>query len=231
MTDLTTEELPNDRIIAIDGTSGSGKSTVARGLGTELGLHVLETGSLYRATTLLCLENNVDVHDEDAVCNVVREMHFRFDSEPYLDARNIAADIRTHEVAVNVSHVSVHPRVRALLTQLMRHWIVQHGGGVVEGRDISTVVAPDARIKVFIDAPEDVRAARRSSDPADNTEQRTQSQIQEVIAMRDKLDSTRTASPLTKADGVPEIDTSLYSPDHIIAAIAQAFHSGDPIKL
>lgn len=231
MTDLTSTESPNERIIAIDGTSGSGKSTVARGLGSELGLHVLETGSLYRAVTLLCLENNVDVHNEDLVCSVVEDMHFRFEEEPFLDARNISADIRTHEVAANVSYVSVHPKVRAMLTQLMRHWIVQHGGGIVEGRDITTVVAPEARLRVFIDAPEDVRAARRSSDPNDNKEQRTQAQIQDVIAMRDKLDSTRSASPLSRADGVPEIDTSLYTPNQIIEAIADSFHSGEPIKL
>lgn len=231
MTDLQADELPNERIIAIDGTSGSGKSTVARGLGAELGLHILETGSLYRAVTLVCLENGIDVHDEEEVLKAIDDLHFRYENGPYIDSRNISSDIRSHEVAINVSHVSIHPKVRAKLTQIMRHWIVQHGGGVVEGRDITTVVAPDAAIRVFIDAPEDVRAKRRQIDPNDNTEQRTQSEIQEVIALRDKIDSTRTASPLTRADGVPEIDSSQYSADHIIHAIADAFKNSQPIKL
>lgn len=231
MTELTPDELPNERIIAIDGTSGSGKSTVARGLGTALGMHVLETGSLYRAATLICLESDIDVHDEDEVCTVVEEMDFRYEGEPFLGLRHIAADIRAREVAMNVSHVSVHPRVRAMLTQLMRHWIVQHGGGIIEGRDITTVVAPQAKVRVYIDAPEEVRAARRHSDPSDNTENRTQSEIQEVIALRDNLDSTRSASPLVRADGVPEIDSSQYSPEQIIKAIIESFTSGDPVSL
>ncbi|HMS25508.1 MAG TPA: (d)CMP kinase [Acidimicrobiia bacterium] len=231
MTELTADELPNERIIAIDGTSGSGKSTVARGLGKDLGMHVLETGSLYRAVTLICLENDIDVHDEDAVCVAVEEMDFRYEGEPYLGLRHINADIRAREVAMNVSLVSVHPRVRAMLTQLMRHWIVQHGGGVIEGRDITTVVAPQAKVRVYIDAPEDVRAARRHSDPSDNTENRSQSEIQEVIAFRDNLDSTRTASPLVRADGVPEIDSSLYSAEKIISAIMESFASGEPVLL
>lgn len=229
--ELTADDLPNDRIIAIDGTSGSGKSTVARGLGAELALHVLETGALYRAVTLVCIENNIDVHDEAGICKAISDMHFRFEKEPYLDSRNISSEIRSHEVAVNVSHVSVHAKVRALLTQMMRHWIVQHGGGIIEGRDITTVVAPHAKIRLFIDAPEEVRAQRRSADPSDNTENRTAEQIQEVLALRDKIDSSRAASPLKKVDGVTQIDTSLYSPEQIIFAIAASFNTGDPISL
>lgn len=225
MPELSSEELPNERIIAIDGTSGSGKSTVARGLASALGMHVLETGSLYRAATLLSIENNIDVHDEDRICSIISEMNFRYESEPFLDARKITNDIRSHEVAINVSHVSVHPRVRELLTQIMRHWIVQHGGGVVEGRDITSVVAPNAKVRVFIDAPEEVRALRRQVDPNDNTEQRTKEEIQSVIALRDKIDSSRKASPLTKVEGVMEIDSSQYTPQEIIDAIIEVFES------
>lgn len=231
MSEISVDELPNERIIAIDGTSGSGKSTIARGLGAYLGMHVLESGSMYRAVTLLCIENNVDVNDEYQICKLIEDMHFRFDGEPYLDSRHIGKDIRSHEVARNVSHVSVHEKVRSMLTQLMRHWIVQHGGGVIEGRDITTVVAPSARIRVFIDAPEGVRASRRQNDPKDNIEKRTREEIQSVIAMRDKIDSSRSVSPLTKADGVSEIDTSKHSPEEIIAAIAIAFNTGEEINI
>lgn len=229
--DISAQDLPNERIIAIDGTSGSGKSTIARGLSTALGLHVLETGSLYRAVTLICIEQQVDVHDEDAVCEVTKSMDFRYENGPFIGARNISSEIRTHEVTILVSHVSVHRKVRELLTQMMRQWIVQHEGGVIEGRDITTVVAPNAQMRLFIDAPEDIRASRRSIDPNDNTEMHTQKEIQKVLAYRDNLDSTRTASPLTKAEGVTQIDTSLYPPEHIISAIADAFNSGEDVSL
>ena len=231
ITDIQNSDLPNERSIAIDGTSGSGKSTVARGLGKVLDLNVLETGSLYRAATLLCLENNVDVHNEKEICKLIDNMNFRDENGPFLDSRNISTDMRSHEVAINVSHVYVHPLVRERLTHLMRHWIVQHGGGIIEGRDITTVVAPLAKVRVFIDAPEEIRAARRSVDPSDNTENRTTSEIQEVIALRDKIDSSRKASPLVRGDGVSEIDSSKATPDQIIEAILLSFKSGDPVSI
>ncbi|MFN8015098.1 MAG: (d)CMP kinase [Acidimicrobiia bacterium] len=231
MSDIGIEELPNDRIIAIDGTSGSGKSTITRALATKLGLHYLETGSLYRAVTLICLENNVDVNDEQAVLEVAEEMHFRFDGDSHLDSRNISEDIRSHDVAINVSLVSVHAKVRAKITQLIRHWIVQHGGGVIEGRDITTVVAPKAKLRIYIDAPEEIRAQRRHSDANDNATSRTKDQIQEVLSMRDKIDSGRKASPLTKAKDVPLIDTSKYSVDEITTSLSNSFLTGEKVSL
>lgn len=231
MTTISADDLPNARIIAIDGTSGSGKSTIARELAKHVDLKVLETGSLYRATTLLCLENRVSVDDEKSIVSLIEDMHFRYEDGPYLDSRNIKEDIRSHEVAINVSHVSVHEKVRELLTQKMRHWIVQHGGGIIEGRDITTVVAPQAKIRIFIDAPEEIRAQRRQSDPKDNTSNRSEEEIKSVISMRDKIDSSRKASPLTKAPGVYEIDTSKNSIDEIVSGILESFKSGNPIKL
>jgi len=230
---LSTEidDLPNERIIAIDGTSGSGKSTIARELGKELELKVLETGSLYRAATLLCLENGIDVDDEDQICEQVLNMDFRFEEKPFLGSRDITNEIRKREVASQVSQVSVHPKVRKLLTELMRKWIVEHDGGIVEGRDITSVVAPKARVRLFIDAPEDVRAHRRTSDPSDNKESRTQKEIQDLIAMRDKIDSSRKSAPLVQLDGVPCIDTSLYELETIIRAIVVHYKSGQPLEL
>ena len=225
------DELPNDRIIAIDGTSGSGKSTIARELGIRLNLHVLETGTLYRAATLLCLENNIDVNDEDRICELVSEMDFKYEHEPFLGTRAIAEEIRKREIASQVSHVSVHPKVRKQLTNLMRKWIVEHNGGVVEGRDITSVVAPKARVRLYIDAPEEIRALRRASDPGDNKESRSQKEIQDLIAMRDKIDSSRKSAPLIQLDEVPCIDTSLFDLETIIQSIVNHYNSGQPIKL
>ncbi len=222
---IDSHDLPNNRIIAIDGTSGSGKSTIARGLGAILELDVFETGSLYRATTLLCLRANADVDNEDSVLDVVSKMNFQYNGVPTLDGIDISDEIKNHEIVMNVSHVSVHPQVRSALTQIMRQWIREHDGGVVEGRDITTVVAPQAVLQIFIDAPAEVRAMRRASDPKDNINNLSESEIAQGIAYRDSLDSTRAASPLKRAQGVWEIDSSLMNPEEIIAEIANAYNS------
>ncbi len=227
----TLEKLPNERIIAIDGTSGSGKSTIARELGKRLNLKVLETGSLYRAATLLCIENDINFDDEDSICEIISNMNFRFEDQPYLGDRSITTDIRKREVASQVSHVSVHPRVREILTRLMREWIIEHGGGVVEGRDITSVVAPNARVRLFIDAPEEIRAMRRTSDPSDNKESRSQKEIQDLIALRDKIDSSRKSAPLVQLDGVPCIDTSVHELETIVERIVNHFNTGAPLEL
>lgn len=217
------EELPNEDIIAIDGTSGSGKSTLARGLGKELGLAVLETGSIYRAIALLCIENNVDIDDEDRVSILASELNFTYEGYPEMDGKNISQDITRHDVALNVSHVAKHPKVREVVTLWTRSWIVDHKGGVVEGRDITSVVAPNAKVKVFVDAPEAIRTARRTRDKQENHEEISSDKVAEVIALRDQIDSNRTASPLIKVEGVYEIDSSSYSPEDMISIVANLY--------
>ena len=228
---ITAEQLPNDRIIALDGTSGSGKSTIARALGSKLDLKILESGSLYRATTLLCLEQGIDVHDENRICEVIENMDFKFDTQAFVGERNISEEIRTHEVASNVSYVSVHPRVRELLTQKIRQWIVENEGGVVEGRDITSVVAPNARLRFYVDAPEEIRASRRSIDSTDNMKNRTKDEIQQVIAMRDKIDSSRKSAPLKKLDDVPLIDTSIHELNDIVEKIVESYKTESKFSL
>jgi cytidylate kinase len=227
MNDITSEELPNERIIAIDGTSGSGKSTIARNLSAALDLPLLETGSLYRSLTLLCRENDVDVDDEDAVLRQEEQMEFSYNDFPQLGTRNVSEAIRAHDVVMHVSQVSVHEKVRERLTQRMRRWILEQGGGVLEGRDITTVVAPQAHVRLYIDAPEEIRTQRREADPKDNTEGLSIEQIREGLAFRDKLDSTRAASPLTKAEGVWEIDTSVHSLDEIVTSVVDAYQGNN----
>lgn len=216
-------DLPNDRIIAIDGTSGSGKSTLARGLGETLGLKVLETGSLYRATTLKALNENVDVHDEDSVVDIAESLDFTYEDGPKMGGVDVSVDITRHDVVLNVSQVSVHPRVRAVITDWVRSWILDHDGGVVEGRDITTVVAPNAKVQVYVDAPQEIRATRRQEDKVENHENLDEKQVSNSIAFRDNLDSTRTASPLIKAHGVYEIDSSKYTPQEMIDLVVAIY--------
>ncbi|MDQ1430867.1 MAG: CMP/dCMP kinase, partial [Actinomycetota bacterium] len=148
-------------VIAIDGPAGSGKSTVARGVADALGLPTLDTGAMYRTVTLAAMESGVDLADGDAVARVARDAVIDLeDGQVSLGGRDVSATIRGPEVTAHVSQVSAHPAVRAVLVDRQRQWVTAHGGGVVEGRDIGTVVLPDATLKVFITARDDVRAAR-----------------------------------------------------------------------
>ncbi len=150
------------KVIAIDGPAGSGKSTVARGVATALGLPTLDTGAMYRATALAALDAGVDLDDADAVAAVARTADITVErGVTTLDGTDVSGEIRGPRVTGAVSQVSSHPSVRAVLVDRQRAWVRQHGGGVVEGRDIGTVVLPDAPLKVFITARDDVRAARR----------------------------------------------------------------------
>ena len=153
------------RVIAIDGPAGSGKSTAARGVARALGLGTLDTGAMYRAVTLAVMEAGVDVEDGDTAAAVATRAHVEVEEgKVHLDGRDVSDEIRGPEVTAAVSTVSAHPAVRRILVERQRDWIREHGGGVVEGRDIGTIVFPDAPVKVFLTARDDVRAARRRRD-------------------------------------------------------------------
>ena len=157
---------PGAHVIAIDGPAGSGKSTVARGVAAALGLPTLDTGAMYRAVALAALEAGVDLGDGDAVAAVARAARIELDDGRHRARRPRRGRRRSAGPRVTgaVSQVSAHPAVRAVLVDRQRAWVAEHGGGVVEGRDIGTVVLPDAPVKVFITARDDVRAARRQRD-------------------------------------------------------------------
>lgn len=191
-------------IVTLDGPGGTGKSTVSRAVAAQSGLPHLDTGAYYRAATLAALESGVDPADGDAVSEVVSRSTFaQADGRMYVDGRDVSVDIRSERVTAAVSAVSAHPEVREALVELQRAWVDEHGGGVVEGRDIGSVVFPDATIKVFLNASPEVRARRRAME--------TGEPLDEVLAdlnRRDLIDSTRTASPLTIPAGAVVIDTS-----------------------
>src|SRR5215472_3176833 len=209
-------------VIAMDGPAGSGKSTAARRVAADLGLRYLDTGAMYRALTWWLRERGVDLTDTAAVLTRMSEPRIRIGTDPAapsitVDGQDVAGPIRTREVSNTVSIVAAIPQVRALLIAMQRDIIAAaatHEGIVAEGRDIGTVVAPDAAIKVFLTATEDVRAQRRSADlvadPAATVEATRREQ-----ARRDQRDA---AQMVMAEDAVP-IDTSLLDLDDVVSLV------------
>ena len=206
----------NESTIAIDGPSGSGKSTLSYALGKYLDLDVLESGTLYRCVTLKCIELNVDVHDETEVAEIAENLNYEFNNRmTILDGRDVSQRIREHDVVLLVSHVSVHEKVRSALT---------HKGGVIEGRDITTVVAPNAKVRIFLDAPEDIRIKRRSQDVNDSASSKSEEEVAESILIRDKIDSNRKVNPLRKIEGVIELNSHDYSVEALAELIVKEYN-------
>jgi cytidylate kinase len=209
------------RVIAIDGPSGSGKSTVARGVAARLGLEVLDTGAMYRAVTLAALEREADLHDAVACEAAAVDADIVVDGTVLLDGRDVTVEIRGPEVTAAVSTVSAHPGVRAVLVARQREWVETHGGGVVEGRDIGTVVFPDAPVKVFLTASDDARAARRARDEAAAARDTSVDAVAAELARRDALDSTRVVSPLVAAEDAIVVDNTARGVDEVVEEIVQ----------
>ncbi len=216
-------------IIAIDGPSGSGKSTVAREIAERLRLPYLDTGAMYRAIGMVALKRDVKMGDGVALGKLAAEVKMQLldeRSEGKLRPRIIVmgvdctTDIRTPEVSQAASGVAVHPEVRERLVSRQRNWIVERGGGVVEGRDIGTVVFPDADLKIFLTANDEERAKRRQTDmAAPGFDSLSDEDTKRHLAERDKRDSSRQASPLAVADGAFVVDTSDKDVDTVVMEI------------
>jgi cytidylate kinase len=210
------------KVIAIDGPAGSGKSTVARGLADALGLPTLDTGAMYRAVALAALDAGVDLGDAKAVADAARAATIELEQGvTRLDGRDVSAEIRGPRVTAAVSQVSGHPEVRAVLVARQRAWVEQHGGGVVEGRDIGTVVLPDAPLKAFITARDDVRASRRQRDEAAAKRAVEVDAVRDSLEQRDRADGTlgRATRPEDAAPDAIVVDTSDVTADEVIAEL------------
>lgn len=196
-------------VVAIDGPSGAGKSTVARAVAAALGVPHLDTGAYYRMATLVCLEAGVDPADARGALRALGDVEFDFapDGQPTLGGQPVADRLRAPDVTGAVSIVSAHPEVRAAVVAMQRRWVAERGGdAVVEGRDIGTVVFPDAAVKVYLTADVTLRARRRAGDA-----EAAGATLEELVAQmerRDHLDSSRSTSPLRPADDAVLIDTS-----------------------
>ncbi|MBU3706531.1 MAG: (d)CMP kinase [Mycobacterium sp.] len=207
-------------VIAIDGPAGTGKSSVSRGLARKLGARYLDTGSMYRIVTLAMLRAGVDLTDPQAIA-AASDVALTVGDDPdteqaLLGAEDVTAAIRTDEVTRAVSAVSAVPAVRSKLVRLQQEVARGHGSVVVEGRDIGTVVLPDADLKIFLTASAETRARRRNEQ---NIAAGLADDYETVLAdvqRRDHLDSTRTVSPLRAADDAVVVDTSEMSRDEVI---------------
>jgi cytidylate kinase len=208
--------------VAIDGPGGAGKSTVAGVLAERLGLARLDTGAMYRAVTLLALRNGTDPADGAALASLAREMELSLGERVLLDGEDVTAEIRAADVNEIVSLVAAHPEVRAELVERQRAWVAAHGGGVVEGRDIGSVVLPGADVKVFLTASPEERAARRAAEAVSGDAGGAAADVAAVgeqIAARDLVDSNRTVSPLAVAEGAVVIDSTGRSVDEVVEEV------------
>jgi cytidylate kinase len=200
-------------IIAIDGPGGSGKSTVARHLAERLGLDYLDTGAMYRAVAFAALRRGIDPSDAEPVAHLVDGLELSVgDDGVHVDGVDATIEIRGPEVTRAVSLVAANPAVRSELRSRQREWAAGREGGVVEGRDIGTVVFPDARLKVFLTARAEVRAERRSQEVTDLDYET----VAADLARRDTLDEGRDDSPLAQADDALVLDTSGMSIDEVV---------------
>jgi cytidylate kinase len=215
-------------VVAIDGPSGSGKSTVARAVAGELGLPVLDTGAMYRAVTLAVLEAGAALDDAATCAAIARASEITVeDGATMLDGRDVSREIRGPLVTGAVSSVSAHPEVREVLVARQRAWVARHGGGVVEGRDIGTVVFPDATVKVFLVASDDERARRRHRDEMAAARAVAVDDVKAALDRRDALDTGRAASPLRRAEDAIVIDTTNLDVDSVVADVVARARSAE----
>jgi cytidylate kinase len=212
-------------IIAIDGPAGSGKSTVARGLARRLGFTYLDSGAMYRVVTLAALESGTDLADGEVLGRLAAgsEIELREregeGAQVLLDGRDVSEEIRTPGVTGASSEVAAHPQVRRAMLEKQRGLIAQ-GDWVVEGRDIGTVVAPDAALKVFLTAAPAERARRRAEELRRRGIEVEAEDVHRAIEQRDMLDSTRSAAPLRQAEDAVTIDTTGLDADRVIDEVA-----------
>ena len=218
-------------IIAIDGPAGSGKSTVARGVARRLGFTYLDSGAMYRAVTLAAIEAGADLSDGEQLGRLAADAQIRLrerdgdDIQVLLGERDVSDEIRTPAVTGSSSQVAAHREVREALLRRQRA-LIADGNWVVEGRDIGTVVAPDAAVKAFLTADPEERARRRAAELRRRGVEAEADEVHRAMEQRDRLDSTRSAAPLRPADDAASIDTTGLAAeqviDRILALVEQA---------
>ncbi|MBI4319038.1 MAG: (d)CMP kinase [Chloroflexi bacterium] len=225
--------MPQASIIAIDGPAGSGKSALGESLAHRLGYLYFDTGVVYRAVTWVALQRDVDVHDEAAVTSIAESINIEVtrptvdDSRQYTvlaDGEDVTWQIFYREVDANVSPVSAHPRVRRALLALQQT-IARRGRVVMVGRDIGTVVAPDADLKIFLNAAPEVRAHRRHLQALQRAQHADYQQILADLRRRDKIDSERQAAPLRPADDAVLLSTDSLTVDEEVGFICRLVDS------
>lgn len=209
--------------IAIDGPAASGKSTTARLLAKRLGYIYIDTGAMYRAATLAVLQKNIDPADPDSVSRVVSQSEISIkivngEQHTFLNGQDVSAKIRTPQIDQHISMIATNPAVRKIMVKQQKR-LAEQGGVVMDGRDIGTVVLPDADLKVFMVASIEARAKRRQADHSEHN--LSLDQIKKEIERRDHADMNRKDSPLVKADDARELDNSYLSIEQQVSTILQ----------
>lgn len=207
------------RVIAIDGPAGAGKSTIAKALSSRLNMKYLDTGAMYRAVTYEAMLHELDLHDQRCVAQLAQEcdLHVGID-RVIINGHDATVAIRSAEVTGNVSTVASNSDVRTEMRVRQQEWATAHGGGVIEGRDIATVVFPNAVLKIFLTASPEVRAQRRVDQSGGDV-----TEIAAAIAERDLLDSTRADSPLASSSDSIIVDTSNRAIEDVVDEIEKLF--------
>ena len=211
-------------LIAIDGTAGTGKSSVGKLIAAKLGYGFLSTGEMYRALAYKVYEKNIEPENHDAVLEAARQLHFTFVRQPdaslkmYVDGEYLGAKLHLEEVGNVASRVSTNGEARRVLTEKMRD-VGEDGGIVMEGRDVGTVVFPDAEMKFYLDASAEERAKRRVKQLQEAGERPDYQKILKMIEERDYRDSHRTVAPLKPAEDAVIVDTSLLNLQQVVEAV------------
>jgi cytidylate kinase len=199
-------------VIAIDGPAGAGKSTVGRAVAERLGLEYLDTGAMYRAVAYAALRRGIPVNDDARVAELARDLDLKVDEAGVVvDGEDATAEIRSREVTEAVSVVAANTPVREELRARQRRWADDRGGGVIEGRDIASVVFPDARLKLYVTATPRTRAERRVGEIGGDV-----TEVEASISERDRRDMTRVDGPLRPADGAIVVDTTGLTVDEVV---------------
>jgi len=211
------------RVIAIDGPAGAGKSTIGKALAARLGLEYLDTGAMYRAITFLAMQRELDLADVALIGALARSALLEVSMRGvFVDGLDATAAIRTAEVTAAVSQVAANSEVRAEMRDRQREWAAERGGGVIEGRDIGSVVFPDAELKLYLTASPRTRAERRVAEAGGDVDE-----IERSIAARDHYDSNRSDSPLVRPDGSVVVDTTGMGIHEVLAHIEALMSSSE----
>lgn len=211
--------------IALDGPAGAGKSTIAKQLAAHLDYVYIDTGAMYRAVTLAALEQGIDLEDGQRLGELMTSLEIRLTpgengQRVFIGEREVTESIRSSEVTNNVSFVAKHAQVRSALVEMQRR-LAESGGIVMDGRDIGTVVLPDAELKVFMTATVEERASRRHRENVSRGMDSDLEALQAEIALRDKRDSEREVSPLRQADDAIYLDTTVMSIDQVVLRLTE----------